>query len=726
MSAWNTLSLKFGPFEPVKKPLQDTLVVLETAEAILEALLALIKNFLVDLTNPLRALIALLLAAIRTIINQLKATGFSLLLVHPDFSRQDVSAVLASVAGSYPNFESKVVSKFFDQSDLNRPQYPDGSSVAMMVFYIAAETPGDLLLQIFALLRLIRHPAIVDVLPAPVELKVNPTRKSGDAISNFSSLFDDDLDQALTLEWRMPTTSQGSALPGFVNSLTSFYNSFRIFDFIVERSVYPLGELVQLELDTPTIGDTTKSLLAKYGAAPPVSHTALREANGNTYRNFETKLDVPAARLVEGQFTGVYKFLDTEALTEGKAYFYRVRAYLGDASGYIETTDASSFLGADGKGDKVLTRVDGNNVVLTYPQGSVVGTASPIVRGFVPRKRSGAGGFNIYTALYRAVQAGLLLNFEFPSALQTDSPSRLRQKTGWGTLAAAGGQIGPLKSAFNTSTSLKNNVLFQTTARKFSNATINNLYSNPQLMNLLHNLWLGSPNEPGVGQIVDTIMDSTIEWKFVGIVGGITSSTNAKISAYLGREDTYQTDQPIDGPVPCLAPYKFKGQELYVTDEERRKLSEFLRSALISMSGQTSYLSWYSVTLGDLFPAFVPFIYDFEQFLLALMKAVDSVLKEIEDIIETILQKIRALEQLLRTIIQIIDLLSISVRVSVFAASSTNGSAQSLATAMMESENKPFDSPYGLHSGLVLTFGGPGAGSIAAFQALKFILTLGL
>jgi len=725
LSAWDTLSLRFGPFEPVKKPLQDVLVVLETAEAILEALLALVKNFLQDFTNPLRSLIALLLAAVRTIINQLKATGFSILLVHPDFSRQDVSAVLSSVAGSYPNFESKVISKFFDQSDLNRPQYPDGSSVAMLVFYIAAETPGDLLLQIFALLRLIRHPAVVDVLPAPVELKVNPTRKSGDVISNFSSLFDDDLDQALTLEWRMPTTSQGSALPGFVNSLTSFYNSFRIFDFIVERSEHPLGELVQLELDTPTIGATTKSLLAKYGAAPPVSHASLREANGNTYRNFEKKIDVPAARLVEGQFTGTYKFLDS-GLEEKKVYFYRVRAYLGNASAYIESTDASSFLGSDGKGDRTLTRVDGNNVVLAYPQGSVVGPASPIVRGFVPRKRSGSGGFNIYTALYRAVQAGLLLNFEFPAPLQSDTPSRLRQKAGWGTLAAAGGQIGPLKSAFNTSTALKSNVLFQTTARKFSNATINNLYSNPQLMNLLHNLWTGSNNEPGVGNIVDTIMDSTIEWKFVGIVGGVTSTTNAKIDAYLGREDVYRTDQPIDGPIPCLSPYKFKGQELYITDDDRRKLSEFLRSALISMSGQTSYLSWYSVTLGDLFPAFVPFIYDFEQFLLALMKAVDSVLKEIEDIIGTVLQKIRALEQLLRTIIQIIDLLSISVRVSVFAASSSNGSAQSLATAMMESENKPFDSPYGLHSGLVVTFGGPGAGSIAAFQALKFILTLGL
>lgn len=720
MSSWNSLTLKFGPFERVKEPIQDALVVLETTEAILEALLSIIKNFFQDLTNPIRKLIALLLAAIRTIINQLRATGFSLLLIHPDFSRQDVSAVLASVAGSYPNFESKVISKFFDQSDLNRPQYPSGSSVAMLVFYIAAETPGDLLLQIYSLLKLIRHPSIFDVLPAPVELKVQPTRKSGDPISNFQSLFDSDLDQALTLEWRMPSTPQGSALPGFTNALTSLFNNFRSFDFVVERSETPLGEVVNVELDTPTIGDNTKSLLTKYGAAPPVSTTALKELNGTTYRNFSKKIDVPSSRLVEGYFSGTYRYLDTDGLEEGKTYYYRVRPYIGDVSSYISTKDEKSFLGSDNKGNPEFVKFENNNAIISYSSSGTVGPASPIVRGFVPRNRSGSMAFNLYEAIYKAVQVGLLLNFEFPPAQQSDSPTQLLQKSGWGTLAAAGGQIGPLKTAFNTSTKLKSNVLFLTTSRKFATLTVNNIHSNPQLMNLINNLW-----NDGVGRIVNSILDSPIEWKFIGIVGGISQYSANRINEYLSREEFYSNGDPLDGPIPSLSPYERNSEQLYVSPQERLQLAEFLRSALSSMSGQTSYLSWYSVTLGDLFPAFIPFIYDFEQFILALMKAVDSVLKEIEEIIETLIQKIRALEQLLRVISQIIDMLSISLRVSVFAASSTNGSATSLAQAMMQSEDKPFDSPYGLHSGLVLTFGGPGAGSIAAFEALKFILTLG-
>jgi hypothetical protein len=180
----------------------------------------------------------------------------------------------------------------------------------------------------------------------------------------------------------------------------------------------------------------------------------------------------------------------------------------------------------------------------------------------------------------------------------------------------------------------------------------------------------------------------------------------------------------LSGPYP-LGPFKGPdGIEAGVTAEERRKLAEFIRSALVSLSGNTSYLAWYSVTVGDLFPAFIPFIYDIEQFILALLKALQSALQAIEDIILTIIRKIQALEQIVESILALIDLLNINVRVAVFATASTNGSADSLAQALQDSEDKPATSPFGLHSGLVMTFGGPGEGFIAAFKALAFILTL--
>ena len=146
---------------------------------------------------------------------------------------------------------------------------------------------------------------------------------------------------------------------------------------------------------------------------------------------------------------------------------------------------------------------------------------------------------------------------------------------------------------------------------------------------------------------------------------------------------------------------------------------------MISLSGNTSYLSWYSVTLNDLFPQFSSFIFDLEQFLEALLSALNSALQFIEDIILTLITKIQQLEQILQSILALINLLNVNVRVAVLGVISSNGSVDSLVDSLRSSVNKPATSPYGLHSGLVAVCGGPGAGSLAALKAIEFVLTLG-
>ena len=136
-------------------------------------------------------------------------------------------------------------------------------------------------------------------------------------------------------------------------------------------------------------------------------------------------------------------------------------------------------------------------------------------------------------------------------------------------------------------------------------------------------------------------------------------------------------------------------------------------------------MTWYSVTVGDLFPALVPFLEDFLQWLEALLNALNNALQELIDIIETLLQKVRALIQIVEMILAILDLLDVTVKVSVLATASSNGSTDTLVQELVASTDKPGDSPFGLHSGLVMTFGGPGEGFVAALEVLAFILTLG-
>jgi hypothetical protein len=734
MASWNTLSLKFDPLAPLKPPLQAVLTLLEVVEAILEALLAIIKAFLLDFGNPLKALIALLLAAIRAIINQLKATGFSILVVHPDFSRQDFAQVLLSASGSYPRFESKVISKFYDSSDVFRPQYPPGSSVAMLVFYIGTDSPGDLLLQLFALLRLINTPTVVTALPAPVSVKVNPVRKSGSPVANFAGLFDPEvLQDSLVVEWQMPENPGGTGALGFVNSMVSFYNSFRFPNFIIERSETPQGELVEKEVNTAVEGKSIKAVTTKYKLASPNTKVQVREPNGTVYRNFKKKIKVTGADLVAGAFTGTYRYIDKDGLQPGTPYFYRVRAYFGDPTEYLGCEDANAII----SNSNVVPKST-NQPIIKYGNNVVMGPVSQVVRGFCPKLPGGATGFNPYEAVNDAVRAALLLNFELPAPSDDADDFEIEQRTGWSTLAAAGGQIGPIKAAFNTSDKLSENFLFKATARRLANSSLTNLLSQQRLLKMLAEQW----NE-SVAKTVDKVLGTKGEvvkddgsrvsgdrqgagftWTLLGIVGGITQESDSQIRAYLSEEQGYTSGQKkLPGPYPTSVHF-VDGEDVSVSGEERRLLSEFLRTALISLSGETSYLSWYSVTVGDLFPAFIPFIYDIEQFILALLKALQSALAAIEDIILTLIRKIQALEQIVESILALIDLLNINVRVSVFGTVSTNGSADSLAQALLESENKPATSPFGLHSGMVMTFGGPGEGFIAAFKALAFILTL--
>lgn len=748
MSSWHSVSFEFAPFNAVQPPLKSALKVLKAAEAVLEALMDLIKPFLLDLGNPVRAIVALLLASVRAIINQLKSGGVAMLLVHPDFSRQDFSSVMESVSGGYRSFESKVVAKFNDQSDVNRPTYPAGSAAAMVVFYIGVESPADLMRQLFALLSLVKHPAATFQLPAPVELKVRPVFKSDSGAAQakgvalkvaktFSDNFSPDLDKKLVLEWRMPSSPSGTPAPSFVNHLVSFVGSFRFPSFMVERSDSPGGEPVRLRMKSPSTADgVLQPKIGTYSMPAADTLVDLRERDGSAFKHFPHKVQASGSSLAEGALTGSYRFVDDDPnLEHGKTYHYRVRAFFGSPTAYAAAKTEDFKVG-----NAELVVREGNKYFVNYGKDVAMGPPSAVTRGFVPRQpvvKGGAGGtaFNAQTDVYDAVVAALLLNFELPAATAGDTPEEVDQKTGWGTLSIAAANVGALKAVYKDSASIKTKAPFKFAARRVANLVASSVYDKPQMLDLLATKW-----SSGVKETVHRVLSAEFKWALVGVTGGYGPSSAAAVSAYLAKEASYDgqfnfpvdespsaTDDPspgtgaLDGPYP-LRPMLYRDDPVQIGVDNRQALADFLRLALASRSQATSYMSWYSVTVGDVFPALTPFTFDFEQFLLSLMKAMDSILKEIEAVIQTIIDKIAQLEQILETIISLIDALDVGVSVSVLAFAGTNTSVAGLADALLQSENKPGDKPYGLHSGLVMTAGGPGAGSVQAVKALGYVL----
>jgi hypothetical protein len=727
MAAWNSITLKFDPFEDLKPPLKSILSALEAVEAVLEALLALIQPFLLDLLNPIKALIQLLLAAIRAIINQIRSSGFSFLLVHPDFSLSDFSAVIYSVNGAYPKFENKVIGKFFDTSDIFRPQYPPGSSVAMLVFYIGADSPGDLLGQLLALIAFINGPSPIPGLPAPVNLKVSPVTKGGDSIAQFKNLFDSELSKSLSVEWSMPTGASARNAPGFINQIMSVYDSFVFPNFIVERSQKPGGVPVTKKVNTESIGKAIDNRQAALFGIQVNNQTSVKESSGTLYKHFSKRIPVSGSDLVRGGLTGTYKFLDDgEDLVPGETWYYRVRAYFGTPTEYLNPSNDFPQVIAE---NTSLIKQDRSQWIINYGSGVTMGRPSGVVKAFVPLDAdTDDAKFNVYEAAQNSIMAGILLNFDFPVANALDTKERINQKTGWGTLSRLSAQlasfksgsvtdipvIGPVLETGSNSTELKNNFLVKAAIRRVANSTLTEIYSKPELKHILRIKY----NE-GAHNIISKVLNAKLTWSFIGIFSGINSDSNEEINSYLSKEESYPSGINASTPLMVAGPSPLSAFSV----DDRKILAEFINTLLIPI-GDIGYLSWYSVTVGDLFPSFVPYIFDFENWIKGLLKAVEGALKELKDVIQAILQRIRILEQAIKTILAIIDLLNISVRVSVLTTSSTNGSAASLVQELQSSTDKPAASPFGLHSGMVLTAGGPGQGFVAAINAIKFIVGL--
>jgi hypothetical protein len=597
----------------------------------------------------------------------------------------------------------------------------------MLVFYIGADSPGDLLGQLLALIAFINGPSPIPGLPAPVNLKVSPVTKGGDSIAQFKNLFDSELSKSLSVEWSMPTGASARNAPGFINQIMSVYDSFVFPNFIVERSQKPGGVPVTKKVNTESIGKAIDNRQAALFGIQVNNQTSVKESSGTLYKHFSKRIPVSGSDLVRGGLTGTYKFLDDgEDLVPGETWYYRVRAYFGTPTEYLNPSNDFPQVIAE---NTSLIKQDRSQWIINYGSGVTMGRPSGVVKAFVPLDAdTDDAKFNVYEAAQNSIMAGILLNFDFPVANALDTKERINQKTGWGTLSRLSAQlasfksgsvtdipvIGPVLETGSNSTELKNNFLVKAAIRRVANSTLTEIYSKPELKHILRIKY----NE-GAHNIISKVLNAKLTWSFIGIFSGINSDSNEEINSYLSKEESYPSGINASTPLMVAGPSPLSAFSV----DDRKILAEFINTLLIPI-GDIGYLSWYSVTVGDLFPSFVPYIFDFENWIKGLLKAVEGALKELKDVIQAILQRIRILEQAIKTILAIIDLLNISVRVSVLTTSSTNGSAASLVQELQSSTDKPAASPFGLHSGMVLTAGGPGQGFVAAINAIKFIVGL--
>jgi hypothetical protein len=695
-TAWKSAGVNLGPpLNAIASPVKSVLTVLEAIQAILESLLKLLKTFMLDLTNPIKAMLALLLAAVRAIINQLlTSASVNVLFVLPDFRKSDIRAMLGSVTGGYQAFENKVVGKFYDTSDIFAPKFGAGQYVAMLVLYVGTDSTADLLRFILQLLSLLNNPFGNIALAAPAKLTVKPPNKSGDPITQFWRLFEpSEGNNSLVLEWQMPTTASGIASPTLMGQLTACLPAFNLGQkFLIERTSveYPQGQTVYYQQSTMAVGKRVSGINARYNVPSVSSLITVKEPSGGVYKHFSTRKLAQNITYL-GAATGTYRYIDTN-LTPGMAYYYRVRCYMGDISpDYLNTF--------------ISNNVNGNNHVLLlepFQSGfinetnkgpvinfgnAVVGKPSPTVRGFCPRNVSlttaNNQSFTPYDDIFDAVMAGLLLNFELPPANGFDDKNTIDMKTGWGSLSILSGQVGPIKKAYPLANDFVNNILAKASVRRLLTVVLEQLYTQPMLVARMSSMWaagvkrtvkniLNYANTPVATNPSITVNGTTTTpgpsvWYLYGVIGDFGGSDTLGVYNYLtSSNNNYQLVYGYTGPLPLLGEYG-------IEKLERSDLAEFLH-LLMSLTKQGGgYLRWHSISIGDLLPSIMPYIYMFEQWLLGLLKAIESALQEIVDIIATLIQRIVDLEQLLQMLLKIIGILSISINAGILLVTGNDG-----------------------------------------------------
>ncbi len=926
---WNTISFDTNPLEVLKEPLGAALVGLRIAESIIDGLLDIIKSLSLDLSNPLNAIASSLLAVIQALIKQIKSLSISVLPILPDYSRNDFNLIMSSCAGGFSAFESKIVAKFFDSKDVFRPSYGSGSTTATAIFYIGTESHERLITQSRALAKLITTPNFVVGLPTPVGLKAMSVKTNNNPIDNIRATFDSSFKKVISLEWKMPTTTVGTTMPGFTVGVSEFVNSYRLNKFIIERSEVPNGE--NCVYITPPQDDMPE-------IAVPV-----QESDGSSHRIFSNKKIADVSLSIDGKISGSYHYTDEDPTLEfGKVYYYRVRSYVGeDPTKYALTKSQSDYYSLSDKSiNKDVIKISNNEAFIKFGDNTDVSLPTSAVKAYLPKpfdSNFSSQDHNLYDVMYDAVAAAVLLNFDV-QRYNGDDENTYKATIGWGTISSYSSQIRYIKNGNTNSNSLKNDLKFKYTVRIISNSILSNIMTQYRLIELLRSMWSN-----GVKKTVSKVMNSPISWTLpvlpiqnsdiwssgspaktdiktnetliklkkeakkyllelyslynktfsslkefeeseaemseqrvlatasddvpsvfkpsgysfttykdnsskssvksteyeIGSYGGpvVNSSfpTLDSLLEFYGRKESLEkylsgikneisvfesltkTGQPTESDITSVYDSWFKptmsklfsmqltiseikdlyvkynhssyndidnkeieyinklgiteqpqtkttkydnsiysylnksdsyefsirsgsniklngqcpinkmlvdGVDVSISVDERRQLVEFLQHVLPFVNGTATTNPWYSVSVGDMFPAMVPFMFDFEQYVGGFSKSTKSSMAYIEDSVNNIKRQIQSLESILESINQLIDLFNIEVSVSAFVHISTNSSIEEVVKAIQSATNKPQTGPNSLHSGLVLTCGGPGEGSIAAFEALKTILGL--
>jgi len=737
--------------DPIKSLLETLMIFLEILKAILET----IKIFLLDLLNPIKALVEALIGLLIELIQALLASGCYIYfdipdpVNDPDFSR---------VAGGYPAFLERFEGSLYDTKDFNRPQPNDLTTSGFILFVLDAANIIELILAVQAIMRLFGKAWKSPRYAAPANVKAIPVGTSGDPILAVTSLFTKGPIEKIELQWDLPSVVE-SPDPGFSDAVTKLAGEFIPPNFLIEKSVdiLPTSQKIDIadlgttdsvglvQVDVPTkLDKALASSFAKVQGTTVFATQPLRDNQQEPVIKFQKYMKADTTAGILGALTGTFRFIDDD-VEVGHVYYYRIRAYSGDLN--LDTTNFT--IGGLPTSYNALTSGTKNNSQIRFfewPSSGdevVMGKPSAVVRATVPPD---LGDFDVLENLRRLFLVALSLDFHIPFP---------RDKNG-AAVVSVGPPVIPLQ--FDAT----GNPVAPTPPSAVGKGSLTNQAS--RLAGFQSSLLVGKLaglDAPGDAFSDPGLADLTVmPWQRFNVRNTAARLANGVASAMLslnGGEVTtfqnYMQGNPPRGPVstqfqnvpgnPPLSTlsgicFAFTTPEdPKVTPNTNQTLTTFLaayddtklrQNVLTVVTFLKNFTlggvppDWISVSpLRDLIPWAMALLYDIVAKIQALLDAFQGFLDEIVKFIDNLERKIDAMETFVQFLIDILDFIEdLNFGVFVLAANNLSGDVSTWVTTIDEATGSPPPSgPGGYTAGICIAYAlfSPGA-LVTALQTI--------
>jgi hypothetical protein len=715
MSDWQALEVKIPGvdlLEQARNALESMVVFLEVVKTLLET----ISLFLIDFSNPVRAILQTLLALVSQLFESLRQTGmygyfdFPNPVEDPNFDRS---------VGGYQAYVQRFKSSLVDSRDPFKPQPLAGSTLSGFVMIVAdVETPYALMRLVKILMGFFGKELLSPKYTAPANVKVIPVGSKDDPILRVADLFGADIG-GLALEWSLATNLIPPD-PGFTDLLGSVSAEFIPQKWLIEKTSRAGGpELLSKEVLTNH---------SDRDGIPIKRQERVRDDSGDPFRKFEEYIVIDAKTATGTYLTGQlgkFRYIDKN-VEKNKVYYYRVRAF----SGSLAVSGTSLTLA------EPIYNSAANDYTQQWPSSNpsdlaIMGRPSPVVNGTVPVIPK---DLDIILALENTLKMAFSLGFHLPlpGGATFDSSGRNTGNTpasdiGTGSLASIAGPLSLIDATYGEPKGVTftdkgtvakaeadkvtkeypnvvhNYFVVEHYAAKLAMATAMALYENGEALTSFRNLFKSPTPFP--------VPPST---KGQGYFDSNTDTLEGLVTQF--------NILPSDFP-KVYAPKVYETNYFAYNNANVRLNLLSVTSFLRSFTFGGTKPDWVSISLlQDVVPWTGKFLYDLMSRVEALLDAYRSAMDELKSFINLIVTKIDTLERFIQFLIEILNFLeSISAGFYFLSLPSTDKGLPGWYEAIDTAGGTPPPSgPGGYTAGVTLAYVGTNIDAFANAFSLIF------